>query len=124
MERFSEGRSIPKSKKSRGNDRRLFLITLGVGIGIGVVFMTIVGFGLWGLRYVCVYGIDCPPAQAIMVVPPTEVMAPIYPTCEPIIVTATPSPTATQDISATATAACATFNEQFPGTPCPSPPTP
>ena len=57
----------------------------------------------------------------------TEVKIPICPTCEPepmskepevTIVTPTLSPT--PDYGATATEACGSFNEQFPGTPCPT----
>jgi hypothetical protein len=36
------------------------------------------------------------------------------------VVTTTPTPTSTIDYGPTATAACATFSAQFPGTPCPT----
>jgi len=36
------------------------------------------------------------------------------------VVTTTPTTTGTVDFGPTATAACATFSAQFPGTPCPT----
>jgi len=113
------GKGAAPRKKRRGlSTNSLFVLTMFIGIAMGAIFMTIVGFALWGFNYVCVFGVDCPPYEVVMTGPPADAL-PIYQTSEPSIATATPLPPSIIDIGATATAACSDFSIQFPGTPCP-----
>lgn len=108
-----------KSRPSKGRSTdALFVFILFIGIAIGAVIMSMVGFGLWALDYVCIYDVDCPAAQHVQIFTPTpsvdfELVLPE--------ITETPLPSPTPDLNATATAGCGSFESQFPGTPCPSP---
>ncbi len=112
---------LPKIHPDSSINRTFFLVLL-IGIMMGMVIVTAIVFGLYALGYISPAGSGismdyCPPTQAV---PPTciPVSTPIphsMDTPEPIIVIVT----ATPDVGATATAACATFQEQFPATPCP-----
>ena len=115
------GKAAAPRKKRRGlSTNSLFVLTMFIGIAMGAIFMSIVGFALWSFRYVCVFGVDCPPYEVIMAGPPADALPNIQ-TIEPsLLATETPSPPSLDDIGATATAACADFSIQFPGTPCPS----
>lgn len=97
----------------------LFLFILFIGIAIGAVIMSMVGFGLWALDYVCIYDVDCPAAQHVKAFTPTPSFD--LENLDSPEATGTPLPSPTLDLGATATAACGNFESQFPGTPCPSP---
>jgi hypothetical protein len=96
---------------------------LFLGVAIGAVAMTVVGFSLWALNYVCIYDVDCPAAQHVQNMAPDQSMDSITSDLVLPTATATPIPAATSvpEIGATATAACSIFNQEFPGTPCPPP---
>ncbi len=113
------GKDAAPRKKRRGlSTNSLFVLTMFIGIAMGAVFMTIMGFALWSFSYVCVFGVDCPPYEVIMAGPPADAL-PMEKAGELNPATETPSPPSLDDIGATATAACADFSIQFPGTPCP-----
>jgi hypothetical protein len=97
----------------------LFVIILFIGIIIGTLIMSVVGYGLWVLDYVCIYDVDCPAAQNVEILSPPQ--DPNLDSLELNVPTetATPFPPDSHDLGATATAACGTFESQFPGTPCP-----
>ncbi len=112
----------PEKNRGRLSDvDRLFIITLVIGVLIGLVLSFLVAYGLLAFGYLSIGQPVCPRAEGIC--PPTlQVAPPVCPTCEVIFVTVPPStetPSPTPDIGATATAACAAFRQQFPGTPCP-----
>jgi len=95
---------------------------------MGVVITVTVGYGLYVFDYIDLTWDPRPEATEVVASPTLVVSSPVCPTCPPaspetklLIVTATPEPTVTPDVGATATAACADFLSQFPGTPCPSP---
>lgn len=127
MTGYSTINTEPSSKPSPTPSSRLFLLTLLIGILMGMVIMCLVGYGLYFFGYVTfVDEVTTQPEVRV-----TEVRIPVCPTCEPtpidakiLVVTPTPGPTDTPDFAATATAACASFNQQFPGTPCPGTPSP
>ena len=113
-------RSIPPAKNNRSTDA-LFAFTLIIGVAIGAVLMTMVGFGLWIFDYVCVYDVDCPAAQHMPDFAQTATVEAQFQELNPPIPPGTPEPTLAPDLGATATAACGSFETQFPGTPCPAP---
>jgi hypothetical protein len=120
MTESSTGDTQPVAAESPTSSNRVFLMTLLIGILMGIVIMTLFGYGLYFFGYISILDDG---AQSTVHV--TEVKIPICPTCEPgsetpdvIVVTPTLSPT--PDYGATATSACGSFNEQFPGTPCPT----
>lgn len=122
MDKLSPLDTQPVPVRSAPSKNSLFLLTLLIGVLMGIVIMCMVGYGLYFFGYITL--IDDVSIQPT--VQSTEVTPLVCPTCEPataesmiIVVTPTLSPTATLDFGATATAACATFNQQFPGTPCP-----
>lgn len=95
---------------------------------MGVVITVAVGYGLYAFDYFDLTWEPGPEATEVEASPTFVVSSPVCPTCPPatpetklLIVTATLEPTVTPDVGATATAACADFISQFPGTPCPSP---
>jgi len=94
------------------------LPTLLLGMFLGALITLLVGGLVFGLGFLPIIEIqDC-----ASVCPPTPGFYPQCPTCPPgldTLLTTPETPTATQDISATATAACSTFEGLFPGTPCP-----
>jgi hypothetical protein len=95
-------------------------LLLVIGILIGVLAMALVGTGLYGLGYLSFGSAPTPLPPACPATPDLGVVCStegLCPTAEPCPPTATPPPTA--DLGATATAACATFESVFPGTPCP-----
>jgi len=102
-------------------DRRILYMLL-IGILAGSLLTILVGYGLVLSGSLSFGGETCPPANPIC--PATPAYLPVCPTCGVLVVTATPTftPTTTLDAAATATAACTTFESQFPGTPCPSQP--
>jgi hypothetical protein len=110
----------PSSVKGRSTDT-LFVFILFIGIAIGAVIMSMVGFGLWALDYVCIYDVDCPAAQHVQVFTPTPIPDLENSGLNLPEATETPLSSPTPDLGATATAACGSFESQFPGTPCPSP---
>lgn len=115
-------------KPKRKSINRLFILVLFIGMLMGVVITVAVGYGLYVFDYIDLIWWPTPEATDVVASPTHIVPSPACPTCPPatpetklLIVTATPEPTITPDVGATATAACAEFNSQFPGTPCPSP---
>ena len=122
----SEIGTAPLSDPPADRSRRVFFITLGIGILIGILLSFIVtvllfNFGFFDQFYVC------PAPVSVEACPPDDAIPPVCPTCMPaptdaaksLDLTPTPTFTATPDIGATATAACGSFQSQFPGTPCP-----
>jgi hypothetical protein len=114
-----------------GHSDRIFYAILGVGMLMGVVLSITIGLGLYTLGYVDVGGAA---GEGLAACPATPDMIQACGTVDAMLKalhtatatathTATPEPTATAtatpDLQATATAACATFQLQFPGTPCP-----
>ena len=118
MQDLSKKGVAPRKKRRGLSTNSLFVLTMFIGIAMGAIFMTIMGFALWGFNYVCVFGVDCPPYEVVMSAPPADAL-PIDQIGEPSLATETPSPPSFDDIGATATAACSDFSIQFPGTPCP-----
>ena len=112
--------------------RRFFNMDTALGFLLGLLFSLIIGLALWmfGALYFAVDG--CAESSTTEICPTTSEAPPICPTCAPAIttpiiqvvtatLTATPTATATPtpNLAETATAACATFESQFPATPCP-----
>jgi hypothetical protein len=99
-----------------GRAGRDLYAVLAIGILIGVLLMLLLGTGLYGLNYLSIgptsaNGLpDCPATPDFASVCATMGFCPTQAVCPP---------TATMDVGATATAACATFESAFPGTPCP-----
>jgi hypothetical protein len=127
MSGYSTINTESNSSPSETPQSRLFLQTLLIGVLMGIVIMCLVGYGLYFFGYVTL--VDEAVTQPVVQV--TEVRIPVCPTCEPtaseaeiLVVTPSPSSTVTPDFAATATVACASFNQQFPGTPCPVTPSP
>ncbi|NIS81727.1 MAG: hypothetical protein GTO14_16315 [Anaerolineales bacterium] len=127
MTGYSTKNTEPSSTPGTTPSNRLFLLTLLIGVLMGMVIMCLVGYGLYFFGYVTL--VDETTAQPVVQV--TEVRIPVCPTCVPtpadakiLVVTPTTTPTATPNFAATATAACESFNQQFPGTPCPATPSP
>ena len=105
-------------------DRRILSMLLA-GFAAGVLFTVIIGYGLLLGGLLPSGSPACPPSNSIC--PATPAFLPVCPTCGVTIITQfaptfTPSPTNTPDAAATATAACAAFEAQFPATPCPPQP--
>jgi hypothetical protein len=96
-----------------GNDPYTYL---AIGILIGILLMLLIGTGLYGLGYLSFGQATPPPPPAC---PATATLAPECPTSEPCPTDVPCPPTPTLDLRATATAACAEFQSQFRGTPCP-----
>jgi hypothetical protein len=118
---YFEPSTKPSLHKKRGRDRRtdrLFFLVLLCGIAIGVALAFFIGYLLYFYGALPVIEIHTVPATSLG----TPEFLPLCPTCPPPS-TPTPAPTetptATPDLLATATAACSTFQSQFPGTPCP-----
>ena len=118
----------PIQKPKRRSLNKLFVLTLVIGILMGIVLTMAVGYGLYIFEYFDLIWEPGPEGFDVEASPTFVVSPPVCPTCPPatpetklLIVTATPEPTATPDAGATATAACGDFLSQFPGTPCPSP---
>ena len=118
--------TAPLTEPPPDQNRRTFFITLGIGILIGILlsllFMVIFyNLGVFDRFFVC------PAPVNVEACPPDDVIGPACPTCMPtptdeskgLDLTPSPTITATPDIGATATAACGSFESQFPGTPCP-----
>jgi hypothetical protein len=90
----------------------------------GMLVVAAVGFGLlyyfgffMPVEYTTAAPIECPATPDLVVICP-QVVPPLVITATPAP-TDTPTPTETPDLGATATVACATFQSQFRGTPCP-----
>ncbi len=104
---------------SRSGDR-FFILTLIIGILMGMTILSLVGYLLWATGSLHFGDVSCPSAEELCLQTfdlPTSTMTPT------VTQTATPSPpeivTTTPDLPLTATVACATFEAEFPGTPCP-----
>ena len=114
--------SLKKQAAAHARGRELMIIML-LGFLIGLVFATFIGTVLWSFGYLTLGEGACPTDSTVC--PATPAALPVCPTCEVLVVTATPMPTdtptltPTPDLQAMATAACQAFNQQFPGTPCP-----
>ena len=131
MQDHSQLDTKPIHKPKRQSLNKLFVLTLIIGILMGVVITLAVGYGLYVFGYFDLTWEPGPEATEVVASPTRTMTPPVCPTCPPatpesklLIVTATPEPTVTPDAGATATAACADFISQFPGTPCPSPVSP
>ena len=106
--------STPAARPRRtGSD--LYAV-LAIGILIGMLLMLLLGAGLYGLGYLSIGPVSgtvlpaCPATPDFPYVCGTMGFCPTQEVCQP---------TATMDLRATATAACAEFESAFPGTPCP-----
>ena len=128
MQDHSQMDTKPIRKPKRRSLNKLFVLTLLIGVLMGIVLTVVVGYGLYIFEYFDLIWEPGPEGAGVGACPTQEIPTPICPTCPPatpetklLIVTATPEPTVTPDAGATATAACADFISQFPGTPCPSP---
>ena len=126
MEESSSSDTERNIKRPSAPRRRFITLDLLLGFLLGLLVSLIIGFALWSFGFVRLPGEGCPEIPTPLSCPATSVAPPICPTCAaaittPIIqvVTATPTATPTPDIAATATAACITFESQFPATPCP-----
>ncbi len=120
--RASEGPPTQPTMRRPPAQPRRDLRTLLLGMVLGMFLTLLVGGVAFGLGYLPIIEVQSP----VAVCPPTPVFYPVCPTCGPTFAaglttpgTPTETPTATLDISATATAACATYQGLFPGTPCP-----
>jgi len=94
------------ARRSRGE---IYLAML-IAFCLGVLLMLLLGVGLYSQGSIWLGPIP----TAVPQVCPAQQTCPTAVACPP---TATALPTA--DLGATATSACGTFQEQFPGTPCP-----
>ena len=124
MQSYTEPPTKPKGAPQKANPNRQLYAALGIGIVIGISLSGLILFGLFSFGALPIIeqqylpAPTCPPAEFILPVCPTQPpiggagATPVPPTD-----TVTPSPTL--DLAATATAGCATFQGQFPGTPCP-----
>ncbi|MCJ7569497.1 MAG: hypothetical protein MUO58_18470 [Anaerolineales bacterium] len=118
--------TAPLIEPPTDQNRRFFIITLLIGILIGILLSSIATVILYNLGFFDQFYV-CPAPVSVEACPPDDVLAPVCPTCMPVPtdgaksldLTPTPTFTATPDIGATATAACGSFQSQFPGTPCP-----
>lgn len=91
-------------------DRAHVYLAILIGFCLGVLLMLLLGVGLYSQGSIWLGPIP----TAVPQVCPAQQTCPTAVACPP---TATPPPTV--DLGATATSACGTFQEQFPGTPCP-----
>lgn len=108
--------SLQNPVAQRKSSRRLYWIALAVGILIGVVLSVLGTIVLFNLGFFDQF-YYCPPSMTVQSCPPEEAKSlDLTPTPS---ATPVPSATPTPDLGATATAACGTFESQFPGTPCP-----
>ncbi len=110
----------PVAVERDSSSSRVFVMTLLIGMLMGMVIMGLFGYGLYFFGYVTILDEETQPSAQV-----TEVRIPVCPTCEavieePEVIVVTPTLSSTPDVEATATAACGSFNEQFPGTPCPT----
>jgi len=116
----STGDTQPVAVESKLSSNRVFVMILLIGILMGMVIMGLLGYGLYFFGYIMIPGEELPSTVHV-----TEVKIPVCPTCvsvseEPKVIVVTPTLSPTPDFGATATAACGSFNDQFPGTPCPT----
>jgi hypothetical protein len=112
--------SPPASPSPPVSSTRVFVITLLIGILMGLVLMGLFGYGLYFFGYIAIADDT---SQATVHV--TEVKVPVCPTCEPTsagsnLIVVTPTMKATQESGAAATAACELFNDQYLETLCPT----
>ncbi len=122
----SEIGTAPLIEPPPDRTRRKLILTLGIGILIGILLSFIATVVLYNLGSFDQFYV-CPASTSVEACPPDDVIPPVCPTCMPaptdaaksLDLTPTPTFTATPDIGATATAACGSFQSQFPGTPCP-----
>ena len=122
----SEIGTAPLIEPPPDKTRRKLILTLGIGILIGILFGVIVTVALFNFGFFDQFYV-CPAPVSVEACPPDDAIPPVCPTCIPaptdaaksLDLTPTPTFTATPDIGATATAACGSFQSQFPGTPCP-----
>lgn len=120
MTEASTGDTQPVSTKTGDSSNRVFIMTLLIGILMGMVIVGTLWYGLYFFGYISILGEELPSSVQI-----TEVKVPVCPTCGPTpternILVVTPTLTPTSSFGATATAACGSFLERFPGTPCPT----
>ncbi len=120
MTELSTGDTQPVAVASKLSSNRVFMMILLIGILMGMVIMGLLGYGMYFFGYITIPGEE--PLSTVHV---TEVKIPVCPTCEPSseepeVIVVTPILSPTPDFGATATAACGSFNDQFPGTPCPT----
>lgn len=112
--------------------RRFKTLDLLLGFLLGLLASLVFGFALWIFGALTLGGGGCPETPTTARCPEASAAPLVCPTCAPVIttpliqvvtatLTSTPTATATPtpDLAATATAACATFESQFPATPCP-----
>ena len=120
------------SGSSPRKERRFNTLDLLLGFLLGLVVSLVFGLALWVFGALTLGGGGCPEDPTTGTCPESSAAPLVCPTCAPAIttpiiqvVTATPTSTPTQTVTPTpnlvetATAACATFESQFPATPCP-----
>ena len=120
------------SPQANGQRRRFFNLDTLLGFLLGLLVSLIIAFALSMLGFITTGGEGCPEISINDTCPAESDSPQICPTCGPSIgtpvievvtatLTSTPTQTATPtpNLAETATAACATFESQFPATPCP-----
>ena len=133
MEDRSDKDIEPGSNASGPRKQRRFnTLDLLLGFLLGLLASLVFGLALWMFGGLTLGGGGCPETPMNATCPKASAAPLVCPTCAPVITTPlihvvtatlTSTPTATvtptPDLAATATAACATFESQFPATPCP-----
>ncbi|MDF1500225.1 MAG: hypothetical protein P1P76_07150 [Anaerolineales bacterium] len=118
MERLPPKGTKPLGKLAGPNAKRVYIITLLIGLLAGILISTLGTIVLFNLGFFDQF-YYCPPSVNVQSCPPEDAKnLELTPTPTPSV-TPVPSATPTPDLGATATAACATYESQFPGTPCP-----
>jgi hypothetical protein len=128
-DRSAEDTEPGNNATGKRQQRRFNTLDLLLGFLLGLLASLVFGLALWMFGGLTIGGGGCPETATC---PETSATPLICPTCAPVITTPlihvvtatlTLTPTATgtptPDLAATATAACATFESQFPATPCP-----
>lgn len=120
----TSGRPTKPRGQKAATKRRFAWDAFAMGVVGGMLIVSVSGFGL--LYFFGFFApfeaastppVGCPATPDLVVICPQVVPAVVV-TATPAP-TETPTPTATPDFAATATVACATFQGQFPATPCP-----
>lgn len=123
MQTYTEPPTKPKVETKKPSPDRKLYAALGIGIVIGASLTGLILLGLFSFGALPIIEQEylpaptCPPADFLLPICPTQPPMGAGATLTPPTATITPSPTL--DLAATATVACATFQSQFPATPCP-----
>jgi hypothetical protein len=125
--KYTEPDTKPRVKPKKAKPDRSVYAALGAGVVIGVALAGLIMLGLFGFGALPIIEQQYLPAPAC---PTSDILLPVCPTQPPmgggaatpephLLVTETVTPSPTLDLAATATVACATFQSEFPATPCP-----